>query len=108
MLLMLTASCFATDYQVSTQAEFDAVKSMVLQPGDAILFERGQQFTGMLESDSYRMEWPSLEGRNYLLLSSPTLQSNTWSEVYNAAGTGSNIVFIDTMSSNSFYRLQVQ
>jgi hypothetical protein len=48
MILMLTASCFATDYQVSTQVEFDAVRSMVLQPGDAILLERGQQFTGML------------------------------------------------------------
>jgi hypothetical protein len=48
MLLMLTVSCFATDYQVSTQAEFDAVKKRILQPGDAILLERGKQFTGML------------------------------------------------------------
>ena len=48
MVLMLGVSCFATDYQVSTQAEFDAVKKRILQPGDAILLERGKQFTGML------------------------------------------------------------
>jgi hypothetical protein len=44
----VSLSCFATDYCVSTQAEFDAVKNVVLQPGDAILLERGQQFVGML------------------------------------------------------------
>ncbi|MDF7822655.1 right-handed parallel beta-helix repeat-containing protein [Pontiellaceae bacterium B12227] len=48
LLLMLTASCFATDYLVSIQSEFDAVTNAVLQPGDAILLERGKQFTGML------------------------------------------------------------
>lgn len=48
MVLMLGMSCFATDYQVRTQAEFDAVKKRILQPGDAILLERGKQFTGML------------------------------------------------------------
>ena len=44
----LELSCFAADYYVSTQAELDTVKNAVLLPGDAILLERGQQFTGML------------------------------------------------------------
>lgn len=44
----LPVMCFATDYTVSTQAEFDAVKNAVLQPGDAILLERGQSFIGEL------------------------------------------------------------
>ncbi|MEP4078396.1 discoidin domain-containing protein [Haloferula sp.] len=44
----LPAVCFSADYAVSTQAEFDAVKNAALQPGDAILLERGQQFVGML------------------------------------------------------------
>ncbi|MDF7798617.1 hypothetical protein P4C99_04035 [Pontiellaceae bacterium B1224] len=47
-LVMLAGSSFATDYLISTQAEFDAVTNAVLQPGDAILLERGQQFIGML------------------------------------------------------------
>jgi hypothetical protein len=51
-MILLTAgaiqSCFATDYYVSTQTEFDAVKNSVLHPGDAILLERGQHFVGML------------------------------------------------------------
>ncbi|MFC1764312.1 hypothetical protein ACFL6U_19840 [Planctomycetota bacterium] len=33
---------------MSTQSEFDAVKNRWLQPGDAILLERGGQFFGML------------------------------------------------------------
>ncbi|MEI6890698.1 MAG: carbohydrate-binding protein [Pontiella sp.] len=51
-LVMMTAglslSCFATDYYVSTQSEFDAIARAALQPGDAILLERGKQFVGML------------------------------------------------------------
>lgn len=49
VLALLSGSCLATEYFVSTQAEFDAVKHAVLQqPGDAILLERGAQFAGML------------------------------------------------------------
>ncbi len=40
--------CFAADYYVGSQAAFDAVTNAVLQPGDAILLARGQEFTGML------------------------------------------------------------
>lgn len=42
-LVILAGSSFATDHYVSTQAEFNAVTNAVLQPGDAILLERGQQ-----------------------------------------------------------------
>ncbi|MDF7808676.1 discoidin domain-containing protein [Pontiellaceae bacterium B12219] len=48
LLALVPAVCFSTEYTVSTQSEFDAVKNAVLQPGDAILLERGQQFVGML------------------------------------------------------------
>ncbi|MDF7809159.1 right-handed parallel beta-helix repeat-containing protein [Pontiellaceae bacterium B12219] len=47
-LFLLAGSCLATEYFVSTQAEFNAVTNAVLQSGDAILLERGQQFIGML------------------------------------------------------------
>lgn len=46
--VLQTMPCFSTDYLVSTQAEFDTVKNSALQPGDAILLQRGQQFVGML------------------------------------------------------------
>ena len=48
ILLMPAVLCLAKDYKVPTQAEFDKVKTIVLQPGDAILLERGKQFSGML------------------------------------------------------------
>ena len=38
----------ATTYKVSTQADFDALKSVVFNGGDRVLFQRGNAFTGAL------------------------------------------------------------
>ncbi|VGO11755.1 hypothetical protein PDESU_00301 [Pontiella desulfatans] len=61
----VSLSCFATDYYVSTQTEFDAVANAVLQPGDAILLERGQQFIGMLSPTGRGTEGAPIRIRAY-------------------------------------------
>jgi hypothetical protein len=38
----------ATTYSISTQADFDALESVVLSGGDQVLFERGRSFEGVL------------------------------------------------------------
>ncbi|MEP4077309.1 hypothetical protein [Haloferula sp.] len=46
--LLGTASSFARDYRVDTQAKFEFISSIELKPGDTILLKRGMRFSGML------------------------------------------------------------
>lgn len=47
-LVSLAPATIGTNYYINTQDAFEAVTNVVFQPGDKILLERGQEFTGML------------------------------------------------------------
>lgn len=48
-LLMVTqnAPCYAEEYRIGTQKQFDALRTATFLPGDTILLKKGQQFSGM-------------------------------------------------------------
>ena len=48
LLVTPSAHAVGTTYTISTQADFDAISARIYAPGDTILFQRGQQFTGNL------------------------------------------------------------
>ena len=45
---MVAATCWARDYYVDSQEMFETVGTIEMQPGDAILLQRGRTFKGML------------------------------------------------------------
>ncbi|MDF7809151.1 DNRLRE domain-containing protein [Pontiellaceae bacterium B12219] len=61
-----------------------------------------------LADGSFRIEWPSQEGRSYILERSPSLLPVDWNGIYSAAGTGADMEYNDTSTSNAYYRLKVQ
>ncbi len=46
--LLLASAAAARDYRVDSQRKFEAVSTVEMQPGDAILLRRGMVFSGML------------------------------------------------------------
>ena len=48
VFLLSAATCMARDFYVDSQQMFETVSTMEMQPGDAILLQRGRQFRGML------------------------------------------------------------
>ncbi|MDF7822654.1 DNRLRE domain-containing protein [Pontiellaceae bacterium B12227] len=61
-----------------------------------------------LANGSFRIEWPSLEDRAYGLERTSTLLPADWDEIYTAIGTGSIMEYIDSTTTNAYYRLQIQ
>ena len=49
--IVLISFAEAKDYYIDSQKEFDAISSVSLQPGDAILLKKGMTFTGMLSPE---------------------------------------------------------
>ena len=47
LTFLMTGLAFGTDYYISSQANFNTYRDATFSPGDNILFERGQVFTGM-------------------------------------------------------------
>jgi hypothetical protein len=39
--------CFAKEYHIDSQQQFDALRTAAFLPGDIVLFKRGRQFSGM-------------------------------------------------------------
>ncbi len=49
LLFLVSARCLAREFRIDSQAGFDALKAAVFQPGDRILFKRGERFFGAFE-----------------------------------------------------------
>ena len=61
------------------------------------------------QTQSGSIQWPSVVGKQYVVLRSPTLFPAAWTPVANLTGTGSTMEFDDsTAAKGFFYRVQVQ
>jgi hypothetical protein len=63
----------------------------------------------VLNGDSIRMAWPSLEHRTYTIERSLSLTPFQWSAIHTVAGTGNTLDHTDTPgTTNAVYRLTVE
>ncbi|NQU22810.1 MAG: hypothetical protein HQ567_16145 [Candidatus Nealsonbacteria bacterium] len=47
LIVVQGAPCYAKEYRVDSQKQFDALSTATFLPGDIVLFEKGRQFSGM-------------------------------------------------------------
>ncbi len=69
-------SALAEDYRIDSQKEFDQMQAIVLQPGDAILFKRGERFTGMFSPQGNGVEGKPVRIGVYGAGSRPRINAN--------------------------------